>query len=64
MFKIGEHLAKLQVKWWLIVSYIQFALNVCPQRCRTRQIRKITCVKRIETVKLLLIVVMLIRRLM
>ena len=29
IFKIGEHLAKLQAKW-LIVSYAPFALNVCP----------------------------------
>jgi len=44
IFKIGEHLAKLgglQAKW-LIVSYTQFALGVCHQRCRTRQISKIT----------------------
>jgi len=43
IFKIGKHLATLQAKW-LIVSYIQLALDVCPQRCRTRQISKITCV--------------------
>ena len=36
-FETGKHLAKLQAKW-LIVSYTQFALDVCPQRCRTRQI--------------------------
>jgi len=41
--KISEHLAKLQAKW-LIVSYTPFALDVCPQRCRTSQISKITCV--------------------
>ena len=41
-FKIGEPLAKLQAKW-LIVSYTQFALDVCPQRCRTRRISKISC---------------------
>jgi len=40
IFKIGEHLAKLQAKW-LIVS---FALDFCPQRYRTRQASKITCV--------------------
>jgi len=43
IFKIGKHLAKLQAKW-LIVSYTPFALDVCPQRCRTHQISKITCV--------------------
>ena len=36
-------------------------LHFCPQRCRTRQISKITCVLRTETV---LIVGMLIGRLM
>jgi len=43
IFEIGKHLAKLQAKW-LIVSYIPFALDVCPQRCRTCHISKITCV--------------------
>ena len=43
IFKIGKHLAKLQVKW-LIVSYTPFALDVCPQKCRTRQISNTTCV--------------------
>jgi len=43
IFAIGKHLAKLQAKL-LIVSYIPFALDVCPQRCRTCQISKITCV--------------------
>jgi len=42
-FKIGEHLAKLQAKW-LIVSHTPFALDVCAQKCRTRQVSKITCV--------------------
>jgi len=37
IFKIGEHLAKLQAEW-LIVSYTPFALDVCTQR---RQISKI-----------------------
>ena len=39
IFKIGEHLAKLQAKW-LIVSCApaQFASHFCPQRCRSRQI--------------------------
>ena len=41
--KIGEHLEKLQTKW-LTVSYAPFALDVCSQRRRTRQISKITCV--------------------
>jgi len=41
IFQICEHLAKLQAKW-LIVSYTPFVLDVCPQRCRTRQISKIT----------------------
>jgi len=49
IFKIGEHLAKLQAKW-LIVSYAPFALDLCPQRCRTRWISKITCLLRTETV--------------
>ena len=35
IFKIGEHLAKLQAKW---LSYTPFALHFCPQRCRSRQI--------------------------
>ena len=48
-FKIREHLVKLQAKW-LIVSYTQFALDVCPQRCRTRWISKITCLLRTEAV--------------
>jgi len=47
--KICEHFAKLQAKW-LIVSYTQFALDVCPQRCKTRQISKITSVLQTETV--------------
>ena len=46
--KIGKHLAKLWAKW-LIVSYAPFDLDFCPQRCRTRQISKITCVWRTET---------------
>ena len=37
IFKIGEHLMKLSVKS-LTVSYTQFALHFCPQRCRSRQI--------------------------
>jgi len=37
IFKIREHLAKLQAKW-LIVSYAPFTLDFCPQRCRTRWI--------------------------
>jgi len=45
IFKIGEHLAKLQAKW-LIVSYAPFALDFCPERCRTRWIIKITCLLR------------------
>ena len=32
MFKIGEHLAKLQAKW-LFLSCLPFALHFCPQRC-------------------------------
>jgi len=43
IFKIGEHLAKLQAKW-LIVSYSPFGLHFCLKKCRTRQIGKITCV--------------------
>ena len=52
-FKIGEHLAKLQAKWWL--------LHFCPQRCWYRQISWITCV---HGQKLLLIVIIIIGRLM
>ena len=37
IFKIGEHLAKLQAKS-LTVSYTPFALHFCTQRCRSRQI--------------------------
>ena len=37
IFKIGEHLAKLQAKS-MIVSYTPFALHFCPQRCRSRHI--------------------------
>jgi len=37
IFKIGEHLAKLQAKW-LTVSYTPFVFHFCPQRCRSRQI--------------------------
>jgi len=48
-FLNSEHLAKLPAKW-LIVSYAPFALDFCPQRCRTRRISKITCVWRTETV--------------
>jgi len=33
---------------WLIVSYAPFALHFCPQRCRSCQIRKITCIFRGE----------------
>jgi len=38
--KVGEHLAKLQAKW-LIVLYAPFTLDFCPQKCRTRWISKI-----------------------
>jgi len=48
-FLICEHLAKLKVIW-CIMSYAQFALDFCPQRCRTHQISKITCAWRTETV--------------
>ena len=37
IFKIGEHLAKLWAKS-LTVSHTPFALQFCPQRCRSRQI--------------------------
>ena len=37
IFKTGEHLAKLRAKS-LTVSYTPFALQFCPQRCRSRQI--------------------------
>ena len=36
IFRIGEHLAKLQAKWF-IVSCTPFALHFCPQRCWSRQ---------------------------
>ena len=49
IFKIGEHLAKLQAKW-LLVSCASFALHFCPQRCWSHQISWITCVLRTETV--------------
>ena len=49
IFKIDEHLAKLQAKW-LIVSYAPFALHFCPRKCRSCQISKITCVLWTETV--------------
>ena len=49
IFRIGEHLAKLQAKW-LFMSYAPFALHFCSQRCSTCQISKITCVLRTETV--------------
>jgi len=32
IFKIGEHLAKLQAKSFTML-YTPFALHVCPQRC-------------------------------
>ena len=48
-FLICEHLAKLKVIW-CIMSYAQFALDFCPQRCRTHQISKISCAWRTETV--------------
>jgi len=37
IFKIGERLAKLWAKS-LTMSYTPFALQFCPQRCRSRQI--------------------------
>jgi len=37
IFKIGEHLVKLQAKS-MTVSYTPFTLHFCPQRCRSRQI--------------------------
>ena len=37
IFKIGEHLAKLQAKW-LTGSYTPLALHFCPERCRSHQI--------------------------
>jgi len=45
LLKIGEHLAKLQA-----MLLIEFALDFCPQRCRTRRISKRTCIRRTETV--------------
>ena len=49
IFKIGEHLAKLRAKS-LTMSYTQFALHFCPQRCKPRQISYITCVLQTKTV--------------
>jgi len=49
IFKIGEHMAKLRAKS-LTVSYTPFALHFCPQRCRSRQIIRITCVLQTQTV--------------
>jgi len=40
IFKVGEHLVKLQAKR-LIVLYASFTLDFCPQKCRTRGISKI-----------------------
>jgi len=37
IFTTGEHLSKLRAKS-LTVSYTQFDLHFCPQRCRSRQI--------------------------
>ena len=48
IFKIGQHLAKLQAKL-LIVSCAPFALHFCPQRCGSRQINWIACVLWTET---------------
>jgi len=42
IFKIDEHLAKLQAKW-LIASYAPFDLDFCLQRYRTHWISEITC---------------------
>ena len=51
IFKIGEHLAKLQAKMLdRVIRNAPFALDFCPQRCRARQISKITCLLRTETV--------------
>ena len=47
MFKIGEHLRNCKM-----VECV--ALDFCPQRCRTRQISKISCVSRTETVVMLI----------
>ena len=49
IFKIGEHLAKLQAKW-LTVSCAPFALHFCSQRCWSCQINWITCVLQTETI--------------
>ena len=43
IFLIGEHMAKSQAQW-LTVSYTPLALDVYPQRFRTRQISKIACI--------------------
>jgi len=47
MFKIGEHLRNCKM-----VECV--ALDFCPQRCRTRQISKISCVSQTETVVMLI----------
>jgi len=49
IFRIGEHLAKLQAKS-LIISCALFVLHFCPQTCWSCQISWITCVLRTETV--------------
>jgi len=49
IFKICEHLAKLRTKW-LIASCAPVASCFFPQRCWTRQISRIICVWRTETV--------------
>jgi len=49
IFKIGEHLVKLQATL-MTVSYTPFALHSCPQRCRSHQISWITCVLQAKTV--------------
>ena len=49
IFKIGEHLAKLQAKW-LTVSNTPFALHFCPQRCWSCKLSWTTCVLRTKTV--------------
>jgi len=40
IIKFAGHLAKLQVKWFIVSD----TLHLCPQTCRTRQINKITSV--------------------
>ena len=49
IFKIGEHLVKLQAKW-LIMSYASFALRLLSSKMQNSLDIKITCLLQTETV--------------